>query len=67
MVLISLVPGFPNHCSKPTPWNQREQSLKNEPNVAESSIALLASNRTPLRKIMHVVHKYTKKTKGIPL
>lgn len=47
MVLISPVSGLPNQCSELNPWNQREEFLKNEPNVAESSIALLASRNPP--------------------
>lgn len=46
MVWISLVSGLPNQCSELNPWNRREEFLKNEPNVAEMSMALLAS-RTP--------------------
>lgn len=55
MVLVSPVPGLLNQCSKPKPWNQRERSLKNEPDVAESSIALLAS-RNPRKLYMWLLH-----------
>lgn len=55
MVLVSLVPGLPNQSSKPKPWNQREWSLKNEPAVAESSSALLAS-RNPSKLYMWLLN-----------